>query len=83
MWCVCTGQAASCPSLCLATASSQVSPAGVLPVTLGHREYPSQARGPPSLRHQTVPPGKMQPQSVTDAQITTASVIQSKLCQPP
>lgn len=40
MWCVCTGLAASCPSPCLATASSQVSPAGVLLVTLGIRIIP-------------------------------------------
>lgn len=48
----------------------------------GHREYPRQAHRPPSLCHQTVPPGKQRPQSVTDSQITAASVIQSKLCQP-
>lgn len=48
----------------------------------GHWEYPRQARRPPSLCHQTVPPGKQRPQSVTDSQITAASVILSKLCQP-
>lgn len=41
MWCVCTGLAASCPSLCLATASSRVSPPGVLLVTLGIRNIPA------------------------------------------
>lgn len=47
-----------------------------------HWEYPWEASRPPSICHQAVPPGRQQLQSVTDSQITSASVIQSKLCQP-
>jgi len=48
----------------------------------GHLERPGETCGPPSCS-QTVPPGPKLPQPVTDSQISAASVIQSKLCQPP
>lgn len=49
----------------------------------GHLEHHGEMGGPPPSCSQTVPQGPKLPQPVADSQISAASVIQLKLCQPP